>query len=159
MPTAWWCRNSYLKQWTGCLCWKEAVQVVYIKRKINWESMHKTYFQFLPSLFSVPMLASKFSPHFLIFLPVKWTHQNEGTVIIVLVEIAWLSFNRILYTSWVALYSVVCWASVSPDQISTFSNIYRHKSPILTLYQLIPSSTNLYWPSTSHYRHELTQYH
>ena len=48
--------------------------------------------------------------------------------------IAWLSLNFILSTSWVALYSVVCeWASqasVSPDQISTFSNIYRHKSPI-----------------------------
>ena len=27
----------------------------------------------------------------------------------------------------------VCQASVSPDQISTFSDIYRHKSPILTL--------------------------
>ena len=50
-------------------------------------------------------------------------------------------------------------ALVSPDQISTFSNIYRHKSPLLTLYHLIPSSTNLYWPSTSQYRHILTQYH
>ena len=29
-------------------------------------------------------------------------------------------------------------------QISTFSNIYRHTSPLLTLYHLIPSSTNLY---------------
>ena len=35
----------------------------------------------------------------------------------------------------------VCEASVTPDQISTFSNIYRHKSPILTLYQLIESCT------------------
>ena len=26
-------------------------------------------------------------------------------------------------------------------------------------YHLIPSSTNLYWPSTSQYRHILTQYH
>ena len=49
--------------------------------------MHKTYFQFLSSLFSIPMLIGKFSPHFLVFLPVKWTHQNEGTVIILLVEI------------------------------------------------------------------------
>ena len=31
-------------------------------------------------------------------------------------------------------------ASVSPDQISSFSNIYRHTSPLLTLYHLIPSS-------------------
>ena len=53
----------------------------------------------------------------------------------------------------------VCQASVTPDQISTFSNIYWHTSPLLTLYHLIPSSTNLYWPSTSQYRHILTQYH
>ena len=38
----------------------------------------------------------------------------------------------------------VCQASVTPDQISTFSNIYRHTSPLLTMYHLIPSSTNLY---------------
>ena len=53
-----------------------------------------------------------------------------------------LKLYTLYYTSWVALYSVVClWvrcqALVSPDQISTFSDIYRHKSPILTLYQLI----------------------
>ena len=40
---------------------------------------------------------------------------------------AWLSLCFILETSWVALYSDVCQsvseASVSPDQISTFSNI------------------------------------
>ena len=53
----------------------------------------------------------------------------------------------------------VCEASVSPDQISTFYNIYRHTSPLLTMYHLIASSTNLYWPSTSQYRHILTQYH
>ena len=53
----------------------------------------------------------------------------------------------------------VCEASVTPDQISTFSNIYRHTSPLLTLYYLIPNSTNLNWPSTSQYRHILTQYH
>ena len=68
-------------------------------------------------------------------------------------NIAWLSLCFILETSWVALYSVVCeWvcqASVSPDQISTFSNIYRHKSTLLTQYHLIPSSTKLYWPSTT----------
>ena len=38
----------------------------------------------------------------------------------------------------------VCQASVTPDQISAFSNIYRHTSPLLTMYHLIPSSTNLY---------------
>ena len=53
----------------------------------------------------------------------------------------------------------VCEVLVTPDQISTFSNIYRHTSPLLTMYHLIPSSTNLYWPSTSQYRHILTQYH
>ena len=52
-----------------------------------------------------------------------------------------------------------CEASVTPDQISAFSNIYRHTSPFLTLYHLTPSSTNLYWPNTSQYRHILTQYH
>ena len=67
-------------------------------------------------------------------------------------------------------------ASVSPDQISTFSNIYRHTSPLLTQYNLILSSTELYRPSTtmyqpvpphtdpvppsiSHYRPKLTQFH
>ena len=77
--------------------------------------------------------------------------------------LAWLSLCFILERSWVALYSdvcqSVCQASVSPDQISFFSNIYRHTSPLLTMYHLIPSSTNLYWPSTSQYRHILTQYH
>ena len=53
----------------------------------------------------------------------------------------------------------VCEVSITPDQISTFSNIYRHTSPLLTMYHLIPSSTNLYWPSTSQYRYILTQYH
>ena len=53
----------------------------------------------------------------------------------------------------------VCEVSVTPDQISTFSNINRHTSPLLTMYHLIPSSTNIYWPSTSHYRYILTQYH
>ena len=47
----------------------------------------------------------------------------------------------------------VCQASVTPDQISTFSNIYSHTSPLLTMYHLIPSSTNLHWPNTSQYRH------
>ena len=30
----------------------------------------------------------------------------------------------------------VCQASVSPDQISTFSNIYRHTNPLLTQYNM-----------------------
>ena len=46
-----------------------------------------------------------------------------------------------------------------PTKSPLFSNTYRHTSPLLTLYHLIPSSTNLYWPSTSQYRHILTQYH
>ena len=70
----------------------------------------------------------------------------------------------------------MCQASVTPDVISTFSNINRHKSPLLTQYNLILSSTELYWPSTtmyqpvpphtdpvppsiSHYRPKLTQFH
>ena len=87
--------------------------------------------------------------------PNKWKILNN--------KIAWLSLNFILKRSWVALYSVVCeWvceASVSLDQISTFFNMYRHTSPLLTLYHLIPISTNLYWPSTSQFRHILTQCH
>ena len=43
----------------------------------------------------------------------------------------------------------VCQASVTPDKISTFSNIYKHTSHLLNLYHLIPSSINLYWPSNS----------
>ena len=50
----------------------------------------------------------------------------------------------------------VCQASVTPDQISTFSNINRHTSPLLT--HLIPSRTNLYWLSTSQYCHILIIY-
>ena len=42
-----------------------------------------------------------------------------------------------IFTLW------VCEASVSPNQISTFSNVYRHTSPLLTMYHLISSSTNL----------------
>ena len=72
------------------------------------------------------------------------------------IEIAWLSLCFILERSWVALYSdvcqCVCQASVSPDQISTFSNIYRHTSPMLTLYHVIPSSASFYWPSTTKYQ-------
>ena len=77
--------------------------------------------------------------------------------------IAWLSLNFILGRQvecspiFCCLY--VCQASVTPDQISTFSNIWRHTSPLLTLCHLKPSSINLYWPSTSQYRHILIQYH
>ena len=41
---------------------------------------------------------------------------------------------------------------VTSNQISRFFNIYRHKSPTLTQYHLIPSSTKLYWPSTTKYQ-------
>ena len=46
----------------------------------------------------------------------------------------------------------VCQGSVSPDQISSFSNIFRHISPMLTLYHIISNSTSLYWPSTNKYQ-------
>ena len=36
---------------------------------------------------------------------------------------------------------------------------YRHTSPLLILYHLIPSSANLYWTNTGQYCHILTQYH
>ena len=67
------------------------------------------------------------------------------------------TFEKLSNTIFCCLW--VSQASVSPDQISTFSNIYRHTSPLLTIYHLISSSTNLYWPSTSQYRHILTQHH
>ena len=38
---------------------------------------------------------------------------------------------------------------VTSDQISTFFNIYRHESVVLTQFHLIPSSTKLHWPSTT----------
>ena len=41
---------------------------------------------------------------------------------------------------------------ITPDQISTFFNIYRQKSPLMTQYYLIPSITNLYLPSTTKYQ-------
>ena len=41
---------------------------------------------------------------------------------------------------------------VTPDQISTFFNIYRHKSVVLTQFHLISSSTKLHWPSTTKYQ-------
>ena len=41
---------------------------------------------------------------------------------------------------------------VTPDQISTLFNIYRHKSIVLTQFHLISSSTKLHWPSTTKYQ-------
>ena len=71
--------------------------------------------------------------------------------------------NFLVYTSWVALYPVVCeWvcqASVEPDQISTFSNIYRHTSTLLTQYNPIPSYTDPVPICTNQHRPILSQYH
>ena len=58
---------------------------------------------------------------------------------------------------WVALSFLVrrlfvCPAMVTPDQISTLFNIYRHKSVVLTQFHLISSSTKLHWPSTTKYQ-------
>ena len=33
-----------------------------------------------------------------------------------------------------------------------YIQLYRHQSPMLTLYHIIPNSTNLYWPSTTEYK-------
>ena len=43
-------------------------------------------------------------------------------------------------------------AMVTSNQISTFFNIYRHTSLVLTQFHLKPSSTKLYWPSTTKYQ-------
>ena len=50
--------------------------------------------------------------------------------------------------------SVVCPSVplVTSNQISTFFNIYRHTSLVLTQFHLKPSSTKLYWPSTTKYQ-------
>ena len=48
--------------------------------------------------------------------------------------------------------SLVCPAMVTPDQISTFFNIYSHKSVVLTQFHLISSCTKLHWPSTTKYQ-------
>ena len=49
-----------------------------------------------------------------------------------------------------------CWNCVTQLKLDTVDNIQAYLSPFLTFYHLISSSTNLYWPSTSHYRHILT---
>ena len=51
-----------------------------------------------------------------------------------------------------------------PTKSLFFVNIYRHRSTLLTQYHLIPSSTELYWPSATKYQPVppltiLTQYH
>ena len=43
-------------------------------------------------------------------------------------------------------------AMVTSNQISTFFNIYRHTSLVLIQFHLKPSSTKLYWPSTTKYQ-------
>ena len=57
---------------------------------------------------------------------------------------------------WVALSflvcSFVCPAMVTSDQISTFFNMYRHKSVVLTQFHLTPRSTKLHWPRTTKYQ-------
>ena len=69
---------------------------------------------------------------------------------------------------WVALSFLVClFVRLSSRYVDIrlnlhFFNIYRHRSPILTQYHLIPSSTKLYWPSTqstNQYCPILTKYH
>ena len=48
----------------------------------------------------------------------------------------------------------MCQGSVAPDQISVFFPMYWHNSTLLpvTQYHFIPSSTKLYWPSTTMYQ-------
>ena len=45
-----------------------------------------------------------------------------------------------------------CPNMVTSNQISTNFHIYRHKSPLLTQYHLIPSSAKLHWPSITKYQ-------
>ena len=60
-----------------------------------------------------------------------------------------------LSIGWVALSFLFRLSScymVTPDQISTVFNIYRHRSVVLTQFHLISSSTKLHWPSTTKYQ-------
>ena len=56
--------------------------------------------------------------------------------------------------NWVALSFLCCCSSCYGDIRPNlhFFNIYRHKSLVLTQFHLIPSSTDLYWPSTTKYQ-------
>ena len=100
------------------------------------------------------------------FMATNNNHNNyrHGHFVLGFIYIAWLSLNFTLETSWVALYSDVC-QSVSLSGIGvTQPNLYLFQyikafKPLLTLYHLKPISSNLYWPSTSQYRHILIQYH
>ena len=60
------------------------------------------------------------------------------------------TFDKLSSTTFCCLW--VSHTSVSSDQISTFFNIYRHKSVVLTQFHLTPSSTKLHWPSTTKYQ-------
>ena len=51
--------------------------------------------------------------------------------------------------------SLIC-ILVTSDQISTFFNIYRHKSLVLAQFHLTPSNTKFYWPSTTKYQQPVT---
>ena len=48
--------------------------------------------------------------------------------------------------------SFVCPAMVTSDRSPLFFNTYRHTSLVLTQFHLKPSSTKLYWPSTTKYQ-------
>ena len=97
----------------------------------------------------------------------RWLNENLLVLIIVSPFIAHLSLPWSI--GWVALSFLVrrlfvrsssCYGDIWLNL--HFFNIYRHRSPILTQYHLIPSSTKLYWPSTqstNQYRPILTQYH
>ena len=50
------------------------------------------------------------------------------------------------------LLFVLLWWPLTKSSFFFFFNIYRHNSPLLAQYHLIPSSTKLYWPSTTKYQ-------
>ena len=103
-------------------------------------------------------ILSRPSKHDLAFCPNHEIHFGLGweRVRITLRDSAYALY--FIKAEWHYILLSVCGMSgIGVTQISTFSIIYRHTSPFLTFYQPISSSTNLYWPSTSHYRHILTQ--
>ena len=62
-------------------------------------------------------------------------------------SIGWVALSFLFRSSFVRRP-----AMVTSDQISTFFNIYRHKSLILTQYHHLSTSANIYWLSTTKYQ-------
>ena len=119
----------------------------------KWRKQKKTCFILMRSIISFQVCGCLyFIELFLRLLPQRWkTKQMKNS------EQQNCVTQLKLYTGDKLSSSIFCclWVSVwgigNTQPNLHFSNIYRHTSPLLTLYHLKPSSTNLYWPSASQY--------